>query len=136
MRKVILAAVEAALEDVIPSPEEKKRHRLPAKRAILIGAGLMAAGRVAVKGRRLMGTMSDRLGDIRDRVAPDDDDLDPDELDEEEHEVEDAVEDADYEGEDEDEPEDEEHPTDEGEPEERLSSTRGRESGHPPRSAG
>jgi hypothetical protein len=70
LRKVILAAVEAALEDMIPPPDQKKkRHRLPAKRAILLGAGVMTAVGIAGKGRRMVG---DRIADVRNRIGSDD----------------------------------------------------------------
>jgi hypothetical protein len=64
--RVVQAAIQAAAEE--PSPQgkpEKKRH-LPVGRAVLIGAGLMTAGRLIVspKGRELLGSLQQRIADF------------------------------------------------------------------------
>ncbi len=64
--RVVQAAIQAAAEE--PSPQgkpEKKRH-LPLGRAVLIGAGLMTAGRVIVgpKSRELLGSLQQRIADF------------------------------------------------------------------------
>ncbi len=73
-RKVILAAVPAALENDYPAKPKKRRQLLPAKRALLLGAGLAAAGRIAVgsRGRDAMANLQDRLADFEDRFLADD----------------------------------------------------------------
>jgi hypothetical protein len=72
-RRVIMAAVEAALDDVMsaaPKPDKKKR-RLPAGRALLLGAGIVTAARVATgsKSRELLGSVQDRLDSVQERLA-------------------------------------------------------------------
>jgi hypothetical protein len=67
-RRVILAAVEAAIDDVAsaaPKPRSKERRRLPAGPAFLLGAGMVTAARVAVgsRGRELLGSVQERLAD-------------------------------------------------------------------------
>jgi hypothetical protein len=86
MRRVIRAAVDAALEDPVPRPRRKRR--LSTGRALLVGAGLMTAGKLAAssRAREAFGTLRDRVEDIEDRLLGSDDDLPEDEgeLDEEE----------------------------------------------------
>jgi hypothetical protein len=83
MRRVIRAAVDAALEDPVPQPRRKRRHS--AGRALLVGAGLMTAGKLATssRGREMFGTLRDR---VEDRFPGSDDELleDEEELDERE----------------------------------------------------
>jgi hypothetical protein len=85
IRRVIRAAVEAALEDPVPQPRRKRR--LSGGRALLVGAGLMTAGKLAAssRGREIFGTIRHRVEDIEDRVLGADDDLpgDEEEFDEE-----------------------------------------------------
>jgi hypothetical protein len=66
-RRVILAAVEAAIDDVVsaaPKPK-KKRRGLPAGRAFLIGAGVVTAARLATgdRSRQLLDSVQERLAD-------------------------------------------------------------------------
>jgi hypothetical protein len=86
IRRVIRAAVDAALEDPVPQPRRKRR--LSGGRALLVGAGLMTAGKLAAssRGRQMFGTIRHRVEDIEDRVLGADEDLPEDEgeLDEEE----------------------------------------------------
>jgi hypothetical protein len=66
VRRVALAAVEAAFDEQRQEP--KKKRRLPAGRALLLGAGLMTAGRVAMRGRGggLLESLQQRLADLED----------------------------------------------------------------------
>jgi len=127
MRRVIRAAVDAALEDPVPQPRRKRR--LSTGRALLVGAGLMTAGKLVAssRGREMFGTLRDRVEDIEDRVFGSDDDLPEDggeldeqeELDAEEEEPQaEAVDDEFDEGEEPGDGDDEE--LDEGEPEPEL----------------
>ena len=73
MRRVIRAAVDAALEDPVPQPERKRR--LSGGRVLLLGAGLMTAGKLAAssRGREVFGTIRDRMDDVQDKfLGPDD----------------------------------------------------------------
>jgi hypothetical protein len=73
MRRVIRAAVDAALEDPVPQPERKRR--LSGGRVLLLGAGLMTAGKLAAssRGREVFGTIRDRMEDVQDKfLGPDD----------------------------------------------------------------
>ena len=107
MRRVIRAAVDAALEDPVPQPRRKRR--LSAGRALLIGAGLMTAGKLAAssRGREVFGTLRDRVEGVEDRFPGSDEDLPEDEeeldeqeeLDAEEEEPQDEVVDDEFEGE-------------------------------------
>jgi hypothetical protein len=74
MRRVVLAAVQAALEEPDPGAgrqKKKKKKRLSGGRAVLIGAGLMTAGRLAAsgRGRGMLESLQQRLVDEDD---PDD----------------------------------------------------------------
>jgi len=86
MRRVIRAAVDAALEDPVPPPRRKRRFSTG--RALLVGAGVMTAGRLAAssRGREMFGTLRDRVEDVQDRLLGSDDDLpeDEEELDDQE----------------------------------------------------
>jgi hypothetical protein len=79
MRRVIRAAVDAALEDPVPRPRRKRR--LSTGRALLVGAGLVTAGKLAgsSRGRQVFDTLRDRVEDIEDRFLGSDDDLPVDE---------------------------------------------------------
>ncbi len=65
-RRVILAAVEAAFDDVAsaaPKAVKKGGRGLPAGRAFLLGAGMMTAARLATgtRGRQLVESAQERL---------------------------------------------------------------------------
>jgi hypothetical protein len=92
MRRVIRAAVEAALED--PAPKPRRKRRLSSGRALLIGAGLMTAGKLAAsaRGRELFGTIKDRVADAEGRLRGTDDALPDDEAELDEQEEIDAEE--------------------------------------------
>jgi hypothetical protein len=72
-RRVILAAFEAALDDVMsaaPKPGKKKKKKekekkrgMPAGRAVLLGAGAVTAVRLAAspRARELAGSVQERL---------------------------------------------------------------------------
>jgi hypothetical protein len=82
IRKVIRAAAEAALEEPEPAVQPKKR-RHSGRRAVLLGAGLVAAGRAlgGGRGRDLLASVQDGLAGLggpgRTPAAPE---LDADEL--------------------------------------------------------
>jgi phosphopantothenoylcysteine synthetase/decarboxylase len=63
LRKALRAAVEAALED--PTPDVTKKPRLSTGRALLVGAGLMAAGRLALghRGQNMLESLQQRLAE-------------------------------------------------------------------------
>jgi RNA polymerase primary sigma factor len=102
VRRVVEAAVEAAIQELTPAPKPKKR-RLSAGRALLIGAGLATAGRVAVgsRGRGLFIGLEQRIADSRSSPDEDEDLDDATEYDEE-LELEDEADELDAEGIDED----------------------------------
>lgn len=79
MRRIIRAAVDAALEDPVPQPRRKRR--LSTGRVLLVGAGLMTAGKLAAssRGREMFGAFRDRVDDVEDRFRGSDDDLPEDE---------------------------------------------------------
>jgi hypothetical protein len=74
VRRVIRAAVDAALEEPVPAP---RRKRISTGRALLVGAGLMTAGKLVAssRGREMFGTLRDRAEDMQDRFLGSDDDL-------------------------------------------------------------
>jgi hypothetical protein len=78
VRRVIRAAVDAALEDPVPEPIQKRR--LSTGRALVVGAGLMAAAKLAVssRGQNMLGTLRHGMADLEARFLDDDDDEDVD----------------------------------------------------------
>ena len=73
VRRVIRAAVDAALED--PDPQPRRKRRLSGGRVLLLGAGLMTAGKLAASshGREMLGTIRDQMEDLQDKfLGPDD----------------------------------------------------------------
>jgi len=72
--RVLTAAAQAAVEDAVAQQRARRRsrrRRLPAARALLIGAGAVTAGRLAARGRgrALLGSLGDRLADIEARLG-------------------------------------------------------------------
>jgi hypothetical protein len=63
MRRIALATVNAAFDQQQEAAKKSKRSHLPATRALLIGAGLMTVGRVALsgRGRGLLDSLEERL---------------------------------------------------------------------------
>lgn len=61
--RIAIAAVEAAFDQQEAAGKKHKRRHLPATRALLIGAGLMTVGRVALSGRGhdLLNSLEERL---------------------------------------------------------------------------
>jgi len=90
MRRPLIAAIQAALDEVQAEPPKKHRG-VGAGRALLLGAGLYTAGRVVVsgRGRGMMDALQQRLPDL-DGSGDDSDDADDvdDEYDEEEPDAE------------------------------------------------
>jgi hypothetical protein len=109
MRRIALAAVNAAFDQQQEAAKKSKRSHLPATRALLIGAGLMTVGRVALsaRGRGLLDSLEERLAVFEGRDG--DADLPPEEDEEFENEESDEPEaegEPDAYDEEEDEPED------------------------------
>lgn len=109
VQRVVEAAARAALEDGDPGQRQPtpRRRRLSAPRALLIGAGLLTAGRLVAssRGRDLVEALEERLDDFRERqLGGRDDDEYEDDYDEPEDEDEDEPENEDDEEEDEPEP--------------------------------
>jgi hypothetical protein len=107
MQRPLVAALQAALDEIQAEPP-KKRHKVGAGRALLLGAGLYTAGRVVAKGRGsgMLDAIQERLPH-RDGQGDDGDVVDED-FDEEfdQDEPEDEADDDQPEGEaDEDQPE-------------------------------
>lgn len=103
MRRIAMAAVDAAFDQVEEAKRKKKRSRLLSpKRAVIAGAALMTAGRLAWsgRGRGLLGSLEERLSGFGEAGG-----------------AEEAIEEFD-EDEEFDEPEAEEEPEDEPEAEE------------------
>jgi hypothetical protein len=102
IHRVVQAAVQAALEDPAPSSPPKKA-RLSTGRALLLGAGLMTAGRIVVAshGRDVLAAIQDRLApEVADLRGHEDepeavvDDLDPEDgMDDEDEPAAEAVDD-------------------------------------------
>jgi hypothetical protein len=86
MRRPMIAAIQAALDEVKAEPPKKKRHGVGAGGALLVGAGLYTAGRVVTRGRGrgLIDALEQRLPHQRDGSddeeqyddEPEDDDAD------------------------------------------------------------
>lgn len=116
MRRMTIAAVEAAFDQYEQAQAQSKKRRLPAARALLVGAALMTAGRVAMgnRGRGLLDSLEERLNVFDgDRDEPEDD-FDEEDAQLDEPEAEEEPEDVDQE----EEPEAEQEPEDlEEEPE-------------------
>jgi hypothetical protein len=64
LRRVVQAAIEAAVQDPTPVTKPKTRH-LSSGRALLLGAGLVTAGRViaASRGREMVGYVKQRIAE-------------------------------------------------------------------------
>lgn len=65
VRRVLEAALEAAIQDPTP-PTKPKKRRLSSGRALLLGAGIVTAGRVVAgaKGREMLGHLQQRIADM------------------------------------------------------------------------
>ncbi len=73
MRRIAIAAVDAAFDQVEASQKKKRRGRLlTPKRAVLGGAALVTAGRLAWSGRGqgLLHSLEDRLSGFEDDHEP------------------------------------------------------------------
>jgi hypothetical protein len=72
-QRIVIAAAQAAIDEAraTPQPTPKKR-KLSAGRAVILGAGLVTAGRIASGGRvrQLVGGLADRIEDLESRFAP------------------------------------------------------------------
>src|SRR5690348_15053250 len=63
--RVVLAALEAGLEEAKRTGRSKRR-RFRGVRAVLVGAGVLGAGRFAssARGRELLGSLQERLSEL------------------------------------------------------------------------
>ena len=76
-QRIVIAAAQAAIDEArsTPQPQPKpkpKKRKLTGGRAVLLGASLMAAGRIAAgpHARNLLGGLADRLEDLEARFTP------------------------------------------------------------------
>jgi hypothetical protein len=75
-QRIVIAAVQAAIDEAraTPSPPRRqKKRKLSAGRAVLLGAGLMTAGKVVAgpRARQLLGGLADRVEELEARFTPD-----------------------------------------------------------------
>jgi hypothetical protein len=97
IRKVVLTLAESALADDRPSAPEKPKPLLSTGRAVLLGAGLMTAGRVIAssRGRHVLGSIQEFVAEERLKLQGED----QDDYEDEEPEAEDFEDEDDYEDE-------------------------------------
>ena len=71
-QRIIVAAAQAAIDEARATPPPKRRS-IPAGRALLLGAGVMTAGRLVAgpRARELLSGLADRLEALEDRFAVD-----------------------------------------------------------------
>ena len=98
MQRVILAGVQAALEE--SKIERQHKRHLPAGRALLFGAGLVTAARLATsaRGRGMLGSLQSGVSRLQDQFLDDgeyDEPEDEEDLDEDEEGLEEEPEDED-----------------------------------------
>jgi hypothetical protein len=76
MRKAVLAVAEAALADNRPSAPEKPKPHLSTGHAVLLGAGLMTAGRfiASSRGRQVLASIQEFVAEERLKLQADDQD--------------------------------------------------------------
>jgi hypothetical protein len=71
-QRIVIAAAQAAIDEAraAPPPRSKKRA-LSAGRAVLLGAGLVTAGRVAAgpRARQLFDGLAERIENLEDRFS-------------------------------------------------------------------
>jgi hypothetical protein len=97
IRKIVLAAAEAALQDdQTDKQKSKSKSHLTTGRALLLGAGLMTAGKLLAgsRGRDMLGSLQERLDEHRDGSEDEEQDYQDEDL---EAEGEEDFEDEDYE---------------------------------------
>ena len=71
-QRIVIAAAQAAIDEAraAPPPRSKKRG-LSAGRAVLLGAGVMTAGRVVAgpRARQLLDGLAERIESLEDRFS-------------------------------------------------------------------
>jgi hypothetical protein len=73
-QRIVIAAAQAAIDEARATPPSRpKKRKLSAGRAVLLGAGLVTAGRIATGSgpRQLLGGLADRIDDLESRFMPD-----------------------------------------------------------------
>jgi hypothetical protein len=74
-QRIVIAAAQAAIDEAraTPPPRRQKKRKLSAGRAVLLGAGLMTAGKVVAgpRARQLLGGLADRVEELEARFTPD-----------------------------------------------------------------
>jgi hypothetical protein len=73
-QRIVIAAAQAAIDEARATPQPKaKKRRLSAGRAVILGAGLMTAGRMVAgpRARQLLGGLAERMEDLEARFTPD-----------------------------------------------------------------
>jgi hypothetical protein len=76
-QRIVIAAAQAAIDEAratpTPPPRPQKKRKLSAGRAVLLGAGLMTAGKVVAgpRARQLLGGLADRVEELETRFTPD-----------------------------------------------------------------
>ena len=71
-QRIVIAAAQAAIDEARAAPPPKaKKRKLSGGRAVLLGAGLVTAGRIAAgpRARQLLGGLADRIEDLEERFS-------------------------------------------------------------------
>jgi hypothetical protein len=73
-QRIVIAAAQAAIDEARATPPSRpKKRKLSAGRAVILGAGLVTAGRIAAggRGRELFGGLAERIEGLEERFMPD-----------------------------------------------------------------
>jgi hypothetical protein len=72
-QRIVIAAAQAVIDEAraTPAPRQKTRRKLSTGRAVLLGAGLMTAGKVVAgpRARQLLGGLADRVEELEARFT-------------------------------------------------------------------
>lgn len=71
-QRILIAAAQAAIDEARAAPPPRSKKRLSAGRAVLLGAGVMTAGRVVAgpRARQLLDSLAERIEGLEDRFSP------------------------------------------------------------------
>ena len=75
-QRIVIAAAQAAIDEARSTPPQRpKKRKLSAGRAVVLGAGLVTAGRIVAgpRARQLLGGLADRVEDLEARFTSDGD---------------------------------------------------------------